>query len=131
MDAEYGDDGLYGVSAVKLRRVVELEVPVHLVRGDVVVPGAVPPRGLEQRVGADEIGVNERARVIERVVVVALRGEMHNEVRRRHQGVYQLAVGDVPLCERQSRVDGQRRLVTRVGEVVEHGDLGVGPRGQA
>ena len=60
-----GCEGLTGVGSVNRVRVVELEVAVDLVGGDVVQPHAVPAHRLEQPVGADDVGLHERPRVVQ------------------------------------------------------------------
>ncbi len=61
----------------------------------------VPARRLEQRVRADDVRVEERARVVERVVVVRLRGVVHDGVHSREELVDEGRVGDVALDERE------------------------------
>lgn len=58
----------------ELRRVVERQVAVDLVGGDVVVADAVLPHGLQQAEGALDVCAQERLRVGDGVVVVALGG---------------------------------------------------------
>ena len=87
------------------------KVAVDLVGGDVVVAGAVPADGLQQRVGADQVGVDERRRVAQRVVVVGLGREMHHEVMVAHQLVDQAGVADVALNEGEA-ILGQARAAT-------------------
>ena len=94
-----GDDGLYGVFSVNRCGIVELEVAVHLVGGDVVEPRAVPARRLEQRVGADDVRVEERPRVVQRVVVVRLGGVVHDGVGVGEQLVDERGIRDVALDE--------------------------------
>ena len=113
----------------ELRRVVELEVAVHLVGGDVVQPHAVPPHRLEDGERADQVGVHERRRVAQRVVVVRLGGEVDDDVGwpdelRRRAGASAMS----PRTKRiRSRTGVQARLVRRVGQRVQHRDLDVGP----
>ncbi len=91
-------------------------------------PGAVATHGFEQRVGANDVGVDEGARVIERVVVVALGREMHDGVGGRDELVDERRIDDVALHKRQAgiRKSGQRLAVAGVGELVEHRHVGVG-----
>ncbi len=53
-------------------RVVQRQVAVDLVGGDVVVAHAVPPAGLDQGVGALVVGLEDRGRVGDGVVVVGV-----------------------------------------------------------
>ena len=64
----------------ELGRVVERQVAVDLVGGDVVVADAVLADGLQQAEGALHVGAQERLRVGDGVVVVALRGVVHDGV---------------------------------------------------
>ena len=108
--------------------VVELEVAVDLVGRDVVEALVVLPHGLEDRVGAEDVGPDERARVVERVVVVRLRGVVHDRVVLGHQRVDHVVVGDVADHQLHA-VLGQRRerlLAGGVGQLVEHRDAQVG-----
>ena len=71
----------------ELGGVVERQVAVDLVGGDVVVADAVLPHGLQQAEGALHVGAQERLRVGDGVVVVALCGVVHDRVVARHQPV--------------------------------------------
>ena len=64
-----------------------------------MVAHVVPPRGLEQREGADQVGAHEGAGVLERVVVVRLGREVHHDVGVGDEPVDQRGVRDVPLDE--------------------------------
>ena len=64
----------------ELRRVVERQVAVDLVGGDVVVADAVLADGLQQAEGALHVGAQERLGVRDGVVVVALGGVVHDRV---------------------------------------------------
>jgi hypothetical protein len=84
------------VSSVKRSGIVEFEVAVHLVGGDVVVALVVLADRLQHGEGADQVGLDERARVVQRVVVVRLRGVVHDRVACvSHQRVDHVGVGDV------------------------------------
>ncbi len=109
-------------------RVVDLEVAVHLVGADVVVAHVVPPDRLQQGEGADDVGVQERAGVAQRVVVVGLGGEVDHDVGLGHQRVDGRRVGDVTDDQAAAvrRQVGQGALVAGVGEQVEHGHPVVG-----
>jgi hypothetical protein len=85
-------------------RVVQLEVPVDLVGRDVVQPDravlTVPADRLEDREGADDVGLHEGRGVGQRVVVVRLGGEVHDQVVLGHQAVDEHGVGDAALHQR-------------------------------
>ena len=68
----------------ELGRVVERQVAVDLVGGDVVVADAVLADGLQKSEGALDVGAQERLRVGDGVVVVALGGVVHDRVVARH-----------------------------------------------
>ncbi len=94
---EYGLDGLYGVDSVNRLGFVERQIAVHLVGRNVVQPHPVPAHRLQHRVGADDVGVQERLGVGQRIVDVRLRGEVHDRVGLGNQLRHQLGVGDVAL----------------------------------
>ena len=110
------------------RRVVERQVAVDLVGRDVVVADAVLARRLEERVGALDVGAQERLGVRDGVVVVALRRVVHDGVVPGDDAVEELSVADVPHHELDA-VLGQPSDVLRVagvGELVEHGHVHAG-----
>ena len=109
----------------ELRRVVERQVAVDLVGGDVVVADAVLADGLKQAEGALDVGAQERLGVRDGVVVVALGGVVHDRVVARHQLVEQLRVADVAHDELHA-VGGQTGDVlgvAGVGQLVQDGDV--------
>ncbi len=81
--------------------------------------------GLQEGVRADDVGVEEGARVVQRVVVVGLGGEVHDEIVGAHQAVDQGRVADVALHQgaalRGQPIEGP--AVAGVGQPVEDGDL--------
>ena len=82
-DALYGVRGRYGDDSVNELVAVEREIAVHLARRDVVEPrDADAARRLAQRLGADHVGAEEHARVRDRVRVVRLGREVHDDVDR-------------------------------------------------
>lgn len=110
------------------RRVVQRQVAVDLVGRDVVVAHIVFARSLQQAVGALDVGAQERLRVRDGVVVVALRRVVHDGFVPGDNAVEELAVADVPHHELDTVV-GQARDVLRVagvGELVEHGHVHAG-----
>ena len=109
----------------ELRRVVERKVAVDLVGGDVVVADAVLPHGLQQAEGALHVRAQERLRVGDGVVVVALGGVVHDGVVAGDQPVQQLGVADVAHDELHA-VGGQARDVlgvAGVGQLVQDGHV--------
>ena len=109
----------------ELRRVVEREVAVDLVGGDVVVADAVFADGLQKSEGALDVGAQEGLGVRDGVVVVGLRGVVHDGVVARYQPVQQLGVADVAHDELHA-VGGQPRDVlgvAGVGQLVQDGDV--------
>ena len=112
----------------ELRRVVEREVAVDLVGGDVVVADSVFADGLQQAEGALHVGAQERLRVGDGVVVVALGGVVHDGVVAGDEPVQQLGVADVAHDELDP-IRGQPRDVlgvAGVGQLVQDGDVHLG-----
>ena len=119
--------GLIGRLLGELRRVVERQVAVDLVGGDVVVADAVFADGLQQAEGALDVRAQEGLRVGDGVVVVALGGVVHDGVVARHQPVQQLRVADVAHDELDA-VGGQPGDVlgvAGVGQLVQDGDVDI------
>ena len=112
----------------ELGGVVESQVAVDLVGGDVVVADAVFPHGLQQAEGAFHVGVKERLGVGDGVVVVGLGGVVDNRVVARDDAVQQLRIADVAHDELHA-VGGEPRDVLRVagvGQLVQYGHVHVG-----
>lgn len=106
-------------------RVVQRQVAVDLVGGDVVVAHAVLPASLDEGVGALDVGLEERARVGDGVVVVGLGGVVDHGVRLGDQAVDERGVAYVAHDELDA-VRGEPRDVlgvAGVGQLVEHGDV--------
>ena len=109
----------------ELRRVVERQVAVDLVGGDVVVADAVLADGLEQAEGALDVGAQEGLRVGDGVVVVGLGGVVHDRVVTGDDPIEQLRVADVAHDELHA-VRGQPGDVlgvASVGQLVQDGDV--------
>lgn len=109
----------------ELGGVVERQVAVDLVGGDVVVADAVFPHGLQQAEGALDVGAQERLGVRDGVVVVGLRGVVHDGVVARDEPVQQPGVADVAHDELHA-VGGQPRDVlgvAGVGQLVQDGNM--------
>ena len=112
----------------ELRRVVERQVAVDLVGGDVVVADAVFADGLQQAEGALHVGAQEGLRVGDGVVVVALGRVVHDRVVARDDAVQQPGVADVAHDELHA-VGGQPRDVlgvAGVGKLVQDGHVHAG-----
>ena len=109
----------------ELRRVVERQVAVDLVGGDVVVADSVFADGLQQAEGALHVGAQERLRVGDGVVVVALGGVVDDRVVARYQPIQQFRVADVAHDELHA-VGGQPGDVlgvAGVGQLVQDGHV--------
>ena len=112
----------------ELGRVVERQVAVDLVGGDVVVADAVFADGLQKAEGALDVGAQERLRVGDGVVVVALGGVVHDGVVARDDPIEKLGVADVAHDELHA-VRGQPGDVlgvAGVGQLVQDGDVYLG-----
>lgn len=112
----------------ELGGIVERQVAVDLVGGDVVVADTVFPHGLQQAEGALHVGAKEGLRVGDGVVVVALGRVVHDRVVARHQPVQQRGVADVAHDELHA-IGGQARDVlgvAGVGQLVQDGDMDLG-----
>ena len=73
------------------------------------------------------VRLNERRRVVQKVVVVRLGGEVHDQVGARDEGADEARVGDVALHAGDLALEGgRRRIAAGVGEGVQDGDLAVG-----
>ena len=111
----------------ELRRVVERQVAVDLVGGDVVVADAVLADGLQQAEGAFHVGAKEGLRVGDGVVVVGLSGVVDDRVVARDDAVQQLRVADVAHDELHA-VGGQAGDVlgvAGVGQLIQDGHVDV------
>ena len=109
----------------ELRRVVERQVAVDLVGGDVVVADAVLADGLQQAEGALHVGAQERLRVGDGVVVVALGGVVHDGVVAGDQLIEQPGVADVADDELHAVGRQPRDVlgVAGVGQLVQDGHV--------
>lgn len=109
----------------ELGGVVEHQVAVNLVGGDVVVADAVLPNSLQQAEGALDVGAEEGLRVGDGVVIVALGRVVHDRVVTRHQLIEQSGVADVAHDELHA-VGGEPRDVlgvAGVGQLVQDGHV--------
>ena len=123
--AEYGLLGLYGVDSVK--RVGSSSSRSPYTSSVEMWCSRVPCRrhGLQDLEGADQVGLDERAGLGQRVVVVRLGREVHHRVVRRDQRVDHEAVGDV--ADDQAHPVGRERVDRLAGggvrELVQHGHV--------
>ena len=112
----------------ELGGVVERQVAVDLVGGDVVVADAIFADGLQQAEGALHVGAQEGLGVRDGVVVVALGGVVHDRVVARDEPIEQPGVADVADDELDA-VRGQPGDVlgvAGVGQLIQDGDVHVG-----
>ena len=119
---------LIGRLLSELGGVVERQVAVDLVGGDVMVADAVLADGLQEAEGALDVGAQEGLGVGDGVVVVGLGGVVHDGVVARDDAVQQLRVADVAHDELHA-VGGQARDVlgvAGVGQLVQDGDVHLG-----
>ena len=109
----------------ELGGVVECQVAVDLVGGDVVVADAVLADGLQQAEGALDVGAQEGLGVRNGVVVVALGRVVHDRVVARHQPVQQPGVADVADDELDPILGQARDVlgVAGVGQLVQDGHV--------
>ena len=112
----------------ELGGVVERQVAVYLVGGDVVVADAVLADGLQKAEGALDVGAQERLRVGDGVVVVALCGVVHDRVVAGDDPIEQLRVADVTDDELDPVLGQPRDVlgVAGVGQLVQDGHVHVG-----
>ena len=109
----------------ELRRVVERQVAVDLVGGDVVVADAVLADGLQEAEGALDVGAQEGLGVGDGVVVVGLGGVVHDGVVARDDAVQELRVADVADDELHAVRRQPRDVlgVAGVGQLVQDGHV--------
>lgn len=109
----------------ELGGVVERQVAVDLVGGDVVVADAVLADGLQEAEGALDVGAQEGLRVGDGVVVVALGGVVHDRVVAGDDPIEQLRVADVTDDELDPVLGQPRDVlgVAGVGQLVQDGDV--------
>ena len=107
---------------------VQRQVAVNLVGGDLVVAlYAVFPAGVHQHRGADDVGLQEDARVLDAAIHMTLRREVYDDVGvlLLEQPVHALPVADVQLHEPKVRVvhhRGEGEQISRVCQLVHTDD---------
>ena len=111
----------------ELRRIVQGEVAVHLVRAHVVVADAVLAHSLQQTERALHVRPQERFRISDRIVVVGLGRVMHDRVMPRHDFVEQIRIADIAHHELHTVLRQARDVlrIARVRELVQHGHMHV------
>ena len=109
----------------ELGGVVERQVAVDLVGGDVVVADAMLADGLQKAEGALDVRAQEGLRVGDGVVVVALGGVVHDRVVAGDDPIEQLRVADVTDDELDPVLGQPRDVlgVAGVGQLVQDGDV--------
>ena len=108
-------------------RIIQREIPVHLVRAHMMVTDPILPDHLQQTERALHIRPEERFRIRDAVVIMRLGRVMHDRVMARHDTVQQIRVADV-THDQFHAVLGQARdvlRIARVRELVQNGDMHV------
>jgi hypothetical protein len=109
-------------------RVVQLQIAVDFVGGDVVVALVVLAHRLQERVRADQVGVQERRRIVQGIVVVAFGREVDDRIALGHQLIHELPVADVAMHEGvvgQDFLGPQAFPIARIREQIEVGHVPV------
>ena len=111
----------------ELGRIVQSQVAVHLVRAHVVVAHVVLAGRLQEAERALHVGAQERLRVGDGVVVVALCGVVHDGVMARNDLVEQLGVADVAVHELHTVAQDAPDVlqVARIRQRVQNRDMHV------
>jgi hypothetical protein len=101
-------------------RVVELEIAINLVGGNMVETAVMATRRLKERVSPDDVRFEERTGIVQRIVVVGFCRVVHHCVDLLKELVDESRVGDVPLNEAQTILGqpSQRGEVAGVRELV-------------
>ena len=86
--------------------------------------------GLRQIHGAHDIGGDEGVGIHQRVVVMALCGEVDDGIEAGNEAIDQLSVADIAADDLTVR-SFQARRVRGIGESVKHRDIHIRPRGQS
>ena len=108
-------------------RIIQREIPVHLVRAHMMVTDPILPDRLQQAERALNIRPEERLRIRDAVVIMRLGGVMHDRVMARHDTVQQIRIADITNHELHT-ILGQARDVLRIAgirELVQHGHVHV------
>lgn len=108
-------------------RIIQREIPVHLVRAHMMVTDAVLPDRLQQTERALHIRPQKRFRIRDAVVIMRLGGVMHDRVMARHDTVQQIRIADVTHDQFHTVLGKTRDVlrIARIGELVQHGHMHV------
>ena len=112
----------------ELRRIVQRQIAVHLVGGNVVVAHVVLARGLQQAERALHVRLQERLGIRYGIVVVGFGRVVHDRVVAGHQLVEQLRIADVAVHELDPIPENVLDVleIARIRQGVQHGDMHVG-----
>ncbi len=112
---------------MKLLRVIEGQISVHLVRRYLVIAHVICARSLQQAIGADDVGLYERLGIEDGVIVMTLSRIVDDRITARHHPVKQLSVTDVTAHEVHTIFWNAVEVVNvaRVSEFVEHRNVNV------
>ena len=108
-------------------RIIQGEIPVHLVRAHMMVTDPILPDRLQQTERALHIRPQKRFRIRDGIIVVRLGRVMHDRVMTRHDSVQQVRIADITNHELHT-ILGQARDVLRIAgirELVQHGHVHV------
>ena len=108
-------------------RIIQREIPVHLVRAHMMVTDTILPDRLQQAERALHIRPQKRFRIRDAVVIMRLGSVMHDRVMPRHDTIQQVRVADITNHELHT-VLGQARdvlRIARVRELVQHSHMHV------
>lgn len=108
-------------------RIIQREIPIHLVRAHMMVTDPILPDRLEQAERALHIGPEERLRIRDGIIVMRLGRVMHDRVMTRHDTIQQIRVADI-THDQFHTILGQTRDVLRIAgirELVQHGHMHV------
>lgn len=112
----------------ELRRIIQRQIAVHLVGGNVVVAHVVLARGLQQAERALHVRLQERLGVRDGIVVVGFGRVVHDRVVAGHQLVEQLRIADIAVHELDPIPENVLDVleIARIRQGVQHGDMHVG-----
>ena len=113
---------LVGVIRAEAARLIEREVTVDLVGRDVVVADAVLARRLEETVSTDYVRLDKGLGVLDAIVVVGLRGVVHDSIVTGDQFIEELLVAHVTNDQIDASLGKAFDVlgVARIRELVEH-----------
>ena len=108
-------------------RIIQREIPVHLVRAHMMVTDPILPDHLQQAERALHIRPEERFRIRDAVVIMRLGRVMHDRVMTRHDPVQQVRIADITHDQFHTVLGKARDVfrIARVRELVQHGHMHV------